>query len=170
MRFFSGVFTLLIALLVFTAASAFASTINANGWYNENSNVYAMQIWVNDPGVSIKDVKINSGQSSSGWSWRYTDDTKTSAVFSGPEADFKTLYTHIQFDSPKPDKFTNFSVDWAEVSEQTTLTGTNFYKNKKWTFTSGEIDRTPTPIPGAVLLFGGGLSLVALFRRKFRRA
>lgn len=157
---------LAVVMWLVSASSVWASTVNTNYWYNENSNVHTMQVWVSDPSISIKDVKINTGQSTAGWTWKFTDDTKQSVVFSGPEVDVATVASHLQFTVPK---HTNFSVEWAEVSKQTTLTGTNYFKNNKWYYTKGDISHTPTPIPGTFLLFGGGLSLIAFFRREFRR-
>ncbi|WP_432736015.1 hypothetical protein [Maridesulfovibrio sp. FT414] len=163
-------FALLLAILgsFIVASVAGASTINAKNWYNENSNVHTMQLWVNDPSVSIKSVKINNGQSTDGWTWRYVDDSRKSVIFSGPELDVQTLYSHLQFTAPSTK--TDFAVEWAEVSKQTTLTGTNYYQNKNWYYTKGDISHTPTPIPGAVLIFGGGLSLLAFVRRRFARS
>ncbi|WP_320175335.1 hypothetical protein [Maridesulfovibrio sp.] len=159
---------ILSLLLIFVLASVVgAATINGQNWYNESPGVHTMQIWVVEPDVSIKSVKFKNGESSL-WSWKYVDDTKSSVIMTGPKASgVNAIRPDFQFTSPY--KKYNFSVEWAELSQGNTLTGTNFYIDKKWKYTKGDISHTPTPIPGAVLLFAGGLSVLAFIRRKFFR-
>lgn len=165
MKYFPNFFSLVLLLTVLSASSAAAATINGKNWYNESPGVHTMKVWVVEPEVSIKKVDIKNDPSSS-WTWRYADDTKRSVILTGLETSgINQVNPDFQFTSPNK-KF-DFSVEWAEISNDNTLTGTNFYINKRWQFTKGEISHSPTPIPGAVLLFGGGLALVAFVRRKF---
>ncbi|WP_320170105.1 hypothetical protein [Maridesulfovibrio sp.] len=162
-RYLACIFVLLI---LFVSGGAQASTISAKGWGTESSGVYTVQLWTTDSAISITSVDF-SKDSLSGWSWTYADDSHTSVILSGSETSSAgDLVVSLKFDSPNP--FYDFSVEWAEVSTDTTLTGTNYYSNKEWTYTQGEISNTPTPIPAAVILFGGGISLLAVIRRKLR--
>ncbi|CCO24258.1 hypothetical protein [Maridesulfovibrio hydrothermalis] len=158
-------------LSLFAASFAGASTIRAQTWGNEVSGVHTMQFWVTNPDVSIKSIKMNS-HSAEGWSWAFFDDSKTSVVFNGPEtAGAHDVLTQFKFTAPQ--SRTKFGVEWAEISQGNVLTGTLFYNannKKRWTSSYGEISNTPTPIPGAVLIFGGGLSLLAFARRRFSRS
>ncbi|WP_419783550.1 hypothetical protein [Maridesulfovibrio sp.] len=165
MKYLLRILSLNLLMVLMFASTAAAATINGKNWYNEAPGVHTMQIWVVEPEVSIKKVNIKNNPSSS-WTWRYADDTKRSVIMTGLETSgINQVNPDFQFTSPNK-KF-DFSVEWAEISNDNTLTGTNFYINKRWQFTKGDISHSPTPIPAAVLLFGGGLSLVAFIRRKF---
>ena len=165
MSFFTRVLILSLFIGVLFVATASAATINGKNWYNESPGVHTMQVWVVQPEVSISKVSIKKDPSDS-WTWRYADDTKQSVILTGLKTSgINQVNPDFQFTTPAK-KF-NFSVEWAEISNENTLTGTNFYMNKHWKYTKGEISHSPTPIPGAVLLFGGGLSLVAFMRRRF---
>lgn len=160
---FFATFSFLIALLGFSCVSS-ASTINARNWYNESVGAYKMQIWVTNPNVSIKNIKFSKG-SYEGWNWRYTDETHSSAILTGPATRTKNeVSPSIYFEAPKHQ--TSFAVEWAEVSKDNSLTGTNYYKHKNWTFTKGDIVNSPTPISGTLLIFGCGLFVVAWIKRK----
>ncbi len=159
-----------IVLSLFLVSAASASTINSHTWGNEVSGAHTLQFWVTNPDIDIKSVKFDK-HSADGWSWRFLDDSKRSVIFTGPEANAEDVLTKFQFTAPSSK--TKFDVEWAEISTGTTVTGTLFYNannKKRWTSVQGDISHAPTPIPGAVLIFGGGLSLLAFTRRKFSKS
>lgn len=161
-----SIFGLLLSLVLVSAAAA--STINGKGWYNELSSVHSMQVWVTNPDVSIKNVKFKKG-TLDGWSWNFVGDSKSSVILSGPAtASSREVIPDFEFTAPRSK--TDFSVEWAEIGDKSILTGTNSYDGKRWSYTQGEISNTPTPIPGALLIFGGGLSVLGLIRRRFSRS
>ncbi|MFW5498951.1 MULTISPECIES: hypothetical protein [unclassified Maridesulfovibrio] len=167
MSFIVRALILNLFLTAVLASSVGAATINGKNWYNETPGAYAMQIWDVEPDVSIKSVKFKNGESAL-WSWKYMDDTKQSVIMNGPKASGVNAI-RPDFLHTSPYKKYDFSVEWAELSQGNTLTGTNFYINKSWKYTKGDISYVPTPIPGAVLSFAGGLSILAFLRRKFCR-
>ncbi len=160
----TGLIVSLMFSFVLLVSPVLASTIQGKNWYNEASGVHKMQIWVDNPEVSIKKVKFNK-HTIDGWNWTFTDESKRSIIFSGPRTQgAQEVIPTIFFSAPK--KNTDFAVEWAELIQGDPLTGTNYYKNKRWSYTKGSISNTPTPIPGAFLIFGGGLGLLAWFRKK----
>ncbi|WP_027721898.1 PEP-CTERM domain protein [Maridesulfovibrio zosterae] len=161
------VFILSTVICLFVASIASASTIKSDTLANELSSVHTMQFWVNDQNVDFKSIKFDK-HSAKGWTWKFADDSKTSVLFTGPEAGVKDVFSSIQFTAPS--SRTKFDVEWAEISKLSTITGTmsyNTFNKKNWTYSTGEISHAPTPIPGAVLIFGCGLSLLAFVRRRF---
>ncbi|SMF43520.1 hypothetical protein [Desulfovibrio gilichinskyi] len=152
---------------LFFASFVQASTVKANNWYNEATGVKTMKLWVTTPEVSIKSVSFNK-DSLDGWSWSYSGNSRNSVILTGPATSgIKDVLPDFKFTTPSSK--TSFAVEWAEIGGPTVLTGTNFYENKKWTFTKGEISNSSTPLPGALLLMGGGLSVLAFLRRKFAK-
>lgn len=168
-------FVLCLCFASFVQASAvntncwdWSSTVKANNWYNEASGVKTMQLWVTNKDVSITDVSF-AKKSLNGWSWSYSGDSMNSVILTGPATSgIKEVFPNFQFKTPNI--WTSFNVEWAEVSDSGVLTGTNSYNNYKgWSFAKGEITNTPTPLPGALILMGGGLSVLAFLRRKFAK-
>ena len=154
-------------ICLFAASIASASTIKSDRLANELSNVHTMQFWVNDQNVDFKSIKFDK-HSADGWTWKFADDSKTSVLFTGPASGAESVLSSFQFTAPRP--WTKFDVEWAEISKLATITGTMSYdafKCNKWTYTKGEISHAPTPIPGAMLIFGCGISLLAFVRRRF---
>ncbi|WP_415717330.1 hypothetical protein [Maridesulfovibrio sp.] len=165
MFYFARVLILSLLVSVLLISTSFAATINGKNWYNESPGVHTMKVWVIEPEVSIAEVNIKKDPTSS-WTWRYADDTKRAVILTGLKTSGMNQ-VNPDFKFISPDKKFNFSVEWAEISNDNALTGTNFYINKHWKYTKGDISHTPTPIPGAVILFGVGLSFVTFIRRKF---
>ncbi|WP_291327412.1 hypothetical protein [Desulfovibrio sp. UCD-KL4C] len=142
--------------------------VMGNNWYNEAAGVKSMQLWVTNPDVSIKNVSFKYN-SLDGWSWSYSGDSKNSVILTGPATSgAREVLPNFEFKTPGGNKI-SFDVEWAEIGGSNVLTGTNSYENKKWTYTQGDISNSPTPLPGALLLMGGGLSVLVFLRRKFAK-
>ena len=165
------IWAIVLTLSMFMASVAHAASFWSPGWGNEYTGVTKIQFWVTDSDISIKKAKFN-GAPLSGWEWTLNADG-SSAIYRGPDTPHKfSVDTSLMFNTPDRNK--QFSVEWAEVTHTgEIITGVAYYNkqaDRKWTYESGPISQAPTPIPGAFLLFGGGLSLLAFFRKKFLRS